>query len=247
VTEDHSLLDASGAEITPNDANIGTRLLHKELPEVPAAGNSANGYEAPRNEKEAFIWGFFYADGSCGKYGEGSKTKYSWALNKSDTVLLEKARGYLDELHQEQGISFKILETMQSSGTRKLVPTGSIKPMVEQYRPLFYHEKSKLKKVPTGVLNASLEIRKAFFEGYYSGDGDKDSHGYVRLDNKGKIGAAGLYFIMESIGYPVSINDRSGKHTTFRLTGTRSGDTWRSRQRKQPTDIKKLYEVTECY
>lgn len=216
------------------------------MPEIPSAGfvNSTSGDIRPINAKEAFVWGFFYADGSCGKYGEGAKVEYSWALNKTNTDLLNKARAYLDEIHANDGITFKILETIQSSGTRKLVPTwGAIRPMVERYRPLFYHEKTKEKRVPTSIFNASLEIRKAFFEGYYAGDGDKDEHGYVRMDNKGKIGCAGLALLAESIGYPVSINDRKGKPAVFRLTCTRNDH----RQRKQPSCIKKLYEVTEHY
>ena len=35
-------------------------------------------------EKKAFIFGFFYGDGSCGKYDCLSGKKYSWALNNKN-------------------------------------------------------------------------------------------------------------------------------------------------------------------
>lgn len=38
VTDDHSLLDTSACAITPNEATIGTELLHHDLPSVPDEG-----------------------------------------------------------------------------------------------------------------------------------------------------------------------------------------------------------------
>ena len=35
-------------------------------------------------EKKAFIDGFFYGDGSCGKYNCPSGIKYTWALNQKN-------------------------------------------------------------------------------------------------------------------------------------------------------------------
>ena len=76
-------------------------------------------------------------------------------------------------------------------------------------------------------------------EGYY--DGDKDKHGYYRFgnngyyrfDNKGQIGAAGLLYLVERLGYFTSINTRSDKPDIFRITGTK-------KKQKSPKSIKKL-------
>src|SRR6056300_1724596 len=70
-------------------------------------------------------------------------------------------------------------------------------------------------------------------------DGDKDVHGYTRMDIKGKEGSMGMYIIGRRLGYNVSVNTRSDKPDVFRQTWTTSS------QRKNPIAIKKLELVGE--
>ena len=63
-------------------------------------------------------------------------------------------------------------------------------------QPVLFHSKI--------ILNAPLEIRKAFYYGYYEADGSKTRF-YNKDTNilfacKGKIGAMGLYYLIKSIG-----------------------------------------------
>ena len=157
-------------------------------------------------EDEAKIWGMFMGDGSCGCYDSKWSLKYSWALNNNN---LERLNVYKDLLEKIEPIKFKILDTFKSSGAYKLVPVGSLKYMVEKYRPLLYYEKAKI--VPNIVLNGKLEIKKAFFEGYYDADGAKTgNYGLdktVSFCTKNKISAQCLYYLAKSIGYnKLSIN-----------------------------------------
>ena len=155
-------------------------------------------------EEEAKIWGMFMGDGSCGYYDSKWGLKYSWALNNNN---LERLNIYKDLLEKIEPVKFKILDTLKSSGVYKLVPVGSLKYMVEKYRPLLYYEKAKI--VPNIVLNGKLEIKKAFFEGYYDADGCKtDNRGLdKRLSflTKNKISAQCLYYLAKSIGYKLSV------------------------------------------
>ena len=48
---------------------------------------------------------------------------------------------------------------MKSSYVYKLVPKGSIKMMVEEFRTIFY-DKDKLKIIPDLILNGSYDMRK---------------------------------------------------------------------------------------
>ena len=72
---------------------------------------------------------------------------------------------------------------------------------------------------------------------------DKDAHGYYRFDNKGKIGAAALYYLASSLGYKVSINTRQDKLEVYRLTCTKN------KQRRQENKVKKIVSLgnTEQY
>lgn len=60
---------------------------------------------------------------------------------------------------------------------------------------------------------------QSFFMGYYSGDGSRKDPALC-LSNKGAIGSAGLFYIMKSIGYQVSINTRKDKQDIYKLTGS---------------------------
>ena len=189
-------------------------------------------------EQEAFVWGFFMADGSCTNYN----SKYTWVINNSNINYLKKALDCL--LVCEPLLKFKILDTIKSSGVYKLVPVGKIKLITQKYRQLFY-DKRKYKIVPYSILNSSIDIRMSFLDGYYIGDGYK-AKGYelgktsLRMDCKGKIGAQGLYFLLKSIGYKyISINTRESKPDIFRINCSHN------KFRKDPIKIKKIIELPE--
>ena len=153
----------------------------------------------------------------------------------------------------ESQLSFKILDTIKSSHVNKLVPginkdlskedRGTIKEFVERYRELFYDNRN-YKKVPDIVLNAPYSIREAFFMGYYAGDGSKKDPA-LTITNKGEIGCAGLFFLLRSIGYQVSINTRGDKPDTYKLTGS----TPMQKFRYHPNAVKKIepYQTDDEY
>lgn len=232
VTEDHSLLNKDGQEVTPNQVNIGSELLHS-FPEDNFKENEVI------NKDLAFVYGFFFAEGSAGCYDTKWGAKNTWGIVNQDLTPLEKCQNIL----KEHGIETKILDCRDSSAVHKLVPVGKIKPMAVEYHKKFYcHD--RYKKVPDIILNGTNEVIQGFMDGYYEGDGDKGS--IMRCDCKGQIGAMGLFYIIRRLGYHASINCRKDKPNVFRVTGTKSY------QRKSPIKIKKLFELpndrcTEVY
>lgn len=173
---------------------------------------------------EAWVWGIFFGDGSCGYYDCNSGDKRSWAINNSNLKYLEIARKYLLATEPLDVVKdFKVLDTMESSGVYKLVPVGSIKYMTEKYRPLLY-DKDDYKKVPDIILNAPREVRLWFMRGYLAADGTKGnesgSNGIQRgiwdFASLGKISAQGLYYLMRSLGFKdVRINTHPKKENTY--------------------------------
>lgn len=192
-------------------------------------------------KEEAWIMGFFFGDGSCGEYNCPSSKKGSWALNNNNMERLEKAKTYLEKC--EPQLQWKILDTLSSSGVYKLVPQGCIIYIVRKYRELFY-DKDKYKIVPEGILNAPLEIRKAFFEGYYEADGcktgDRGLNKRLCFATKGKISAQGLFYIAKSIGYEnLSIIINENKQNIFWVTSCKKFG-------KNPDVIKKILDLGDC-
>jgi len=91
--------------------------------------------------------------------------------------------------------------------------------------------------IPDFILNGTVEIREAFWEGLYDADGDKDKNGIVRIDQKNQISAAQICWLANSIGYKTSVNTRSDKMNIYRITATKGS------QRKIGNAIKKIVDI----
>lgn len=230
VTEDHSLLDEHLNILKPIDCTLNTKLLCNYPDQFHYVNNTIS-------INKAIIYGFFFGDGSCGKYKCKSGTKYTWALNNSDLKIL----GYLKHILEIEypNTKFTIDDTLDSSGVYKLRGQNP-KFFVDEYRSIFYDIIDKYKKVPLVIINSENDIIDGFFRGYWMADGcrkDKELIGCTRFDNKGKIGSSGLYFLMRKLGYKVSINTRNDKEDIYRMTLTKN------KQRKTNNEIKKISHI----
>lgn len=259
-SNEHSLLRENLESVKPCDLNLKEKLCITNLPlpqDTPVRPIYPNNLTAEKirdykisdevyenlSAQEAFVWGVFFADGSCGAYETKWGIKNSWTISKGDNLLLERCASILRKY--EIGLDFKILDTMKSSKANKLVSVsmarGSIGLLVEKYRELFYNDR-KLKKIPDILFNAPYKIREAFFMGYYAGDGSKKDPALC-ITNKGEIGTAGIFFIMRSIGYRVSINTRKDKPDTYKLTGSSP----EKKQRYAPNVVKKIEDYSNDF
>lgn len=262
-SNEHSLLREDLTSATPLDIKIKDPLCISELPlpgDTPIEPLYPNNltsdviqkYEiSPDVLKDgfsaelAFVWGVFFADGSCGTYTQKNKyLLHTWVIIKKDKTLLQRCMNILKQ--HESTMNFKILDTVKSSCVYKLVAVqhsrkidhkGNIKNFVETYRDLFY-DKRKYKKVPDIILNLPLSFREAFFMGYYTGDGSKKDPA-LSITNKGAIGSAGLFFLLRSLGYKVSINTRHDKPDIYKLTGSLHKQDFRYK----PNNVKKIIPV----
>ena len=262
-TLDHSLLWENGEAAKASDVKIGSKLcisempLPEDTPKEPLYPNKLTNqkieeYIIPKtllmygnNEyihcELAFVLGLFYADGSCGKYLTPSGVRSSWAINNQDNKLLNKCLDILNKY--ENDLNFIIMDTMKSSGVNKLVPrcknkNGSIVSLVKKYRDMFYDQR-RSKRIPNIIFNSPFDIRQSFFMGYYAGDGSKKDPS-ISCSNKGAIGSAGLFYLMKTIGYKVSINVRQDKPDIYKLTGSSPTQKFRY----CPNKVKKIEETT---
>jgi DNA polymerase elongation subunit (family B) len=231
VTDDHSLLLIDGSEISPKDCNVGMELLHNKIPMEQY--NNINNI----TESQAKVMGFFFGDGSCGNYICPSGNKSSWALNNASLDFINKYLNLCEEAYPE--FDWCIMDTMESSNVYKISPRcniyGSIANFVKNYRNKMYYQNSKI--IPNEILFGNENIRKAFWEGMYDADGDKDENGYIRIDQKNQISASNIQLLASSLGWKTSINSRSDKQNIYRITMTKKT------QRKNPIAIKKINNI----
>ena len=234
VTDDHSLVQKNGEEISPKDVEIGTELLHSTLEFKPFI-MQVNIITI----EEAKIMGFFFGDGSCGIYDCPSGKKASWALNNASNELLEKYLNLCKKVYSD--FEWKIYDTTASSGVNKLSFNGNNRgskiKFIKNYRNKLYYNYSKI--IPQEIINGTDEIKQAFWEGLYDADGDKDKNGYTRIDQKNQISASHISWLANSLGYKTSINIRNDKINIYRITATKG------KQRKNPNAIKKILNLCD--
>ena len=198
---------------------------------------------------EAYLMGFFWANGTCGVYKfqtnkksrNGQKdyiynrTSYNWSITNANMDFLLKSKEILLKYY---GYDVSIVTCSQTGlsvqPTYKLIVNGGKKilPLVEKYRSLFY-DKDKKKRVPLEILNASYDVRNNFLIRY---DHDiNDMLKFKRFDIDSKIGAHGIFFLCKSLGYEVSINHNIKKPNVYSLCLTKD------KQQSNPNIIKKMF------
>jgi DNA gyrase/topoisomerase IV subunit B len=215
---------------------------------------------------EAWVMGFFWADGSSGIYKWDyeyknknrprayiyHRTTYNWAISNCNKTLLEKAKSILENIYNYE---FKIIEDKSNHiknskckmGYKLLINGGNkTKDIVEKYTNLFYYKnkhpkfKNGNKYIPSEILNASTNIREEFLKGYYAGDGFQHdiSQKSLNMDVESKISAQSLYYLCKSLGYEVSINHQERKLNVYTLNITKGT------QQNNPNIIKKIFKLS---
>lgn len=232
VTEDHSLFDENGNKLHPKDAHIGTKIeLYKKNVEFSNENMELpNGWKL--NEDSAWLMGFFLADGSSvyefrhNKYfsKRDQKIHYnagkrgSFTMNKLDNSKLERAN---EILFNEFGVKATIKDYIQSSGVYKIkTENAALSKFFSEhfYTKERYNKKNtREKKVPYFILNSSNEIKKAFLDGFYYGDGHKEVNDISEATyfcQKSKVCIAGLLLLCNSLGIKYTIaNELKRQHS----------------------------------
>lgn len=146
-----------------------------------------------------------------------SRTNYSYHIDNCDRSLLEKCKTILENIYSEY--NWTIVGTIVPEGhspSFRLILNGGIKTeeFIRLMRSRFYDESiRKNKKIPVEILNSENNIKESFFKGYYDGDGFRESlkiRNNMGFDILGQVGAQGLCYLTEQLGYCSSIHRKKG-------------------------------------
>jgi len=216
-------------------------------PEYISENNYIYNYENKEiSAEETWVWGFFMAHGSCGRYETKSGIKHSWAINNKNLDRLAKAKDILEAV---EPFKFEILDAEQPSGAHRLVPQGYLSYIAEKYLRFMYLGGKKY--IRAEVLNADLDRRKMFFDGYYCGDGREPSRD-LRFGAEGKLAAQCLYYLAKSIGHKnLRITERKNRPDFYTMSETKGGGDAPGNKvkemRKIKTDTDLVYDLeTAC-
>ena len=209
VTEDHKLLKENEDIITPNQCIIGDKLLTSFPP--PSDDHRLN--KMSRNlstyNREAYAMGLFWARGSC-----VYSTNIQWRISNCDRQTLTFVKSVLEEIYTDT--SFTVSVSASASASARL--TGEMcdltsfggSELIEKYSKLFYckscdpkHRYANCNKfLSSEILNASLDTKRAFLEGYCHID-NETTQASVQIE--GKIGCQSIFYLCRSLGYEVTV------------------------------------------
>lgn len=187
ATLDHIAFDENNNEIFTKDWKDGDKVFITKYPEQNLLLSS--------DEKLAKFLGFVCGDGYI---SEGTEIKLT-GCNKDELIK------YGELFYSIYGVKYKIT----NKGTGKYTNckndiwslTFNCPLHLTQWLRSILYTKNKEKRVPRYILNSSIEIKKAFWEGYYSADGRKE--GNERYEYKGFTTSSatlclGLIYIFQS-------------------------------------------------
>ena len=220
-TEDHSLFDNNGNEVKPSTLTRGNKI-------ETYTKNIDYFASSTVTDREAWLFGFFMADGSsvyCSRTQKYfSKRKGEYVIHKGKRANWKISNKSLDRLNKAKEImenSFclkaSIKDHRASSSVYDLVVENA--ENAKFFSNNFYTS-YRYKKVPEFILNASKEVKKAFLDGFCCGDGQNDTiDECIEFGQKSKVAMAGLYFIMKELGYNFRCHNRNDKpeFISFRL------------------------------
>ena len=198
VTDDHSLFK-DGHEIRPSQLKLGVRIDTVRDPIVN---------ELKFDPDLAWVYGLFVADGNCNtylwenKWGRKHKKEYEWIISNTNDRLLDKARKILESHY---GVPFDIIE--RKDGERyHLIPAGpgSVKMLVQDFS-VCYTKVSRFKRVPYRILNARVEAKEMFLNGYFAGDGHLRGNKYRETSTTSMTLAKGIEYLLHCVGREIGL------------------------------------------
>lgn len=211
LTEDHKVKSYGEYK------TIGSLSKSQNIDQIPLDGIFKNNVEI--DTELAWMWGLFYADGFS-KHYEPSGTqshKYWFEIVNTNRGFLERA---LNALIAEFGEVFEIqsfesdkvgnvrgnatLKQQQykiritSQGRERGRKSHGNKKFVLNMLPHLYSIGHN-KKVPDFILHGTKEVKQAYLDGAYAGDGDKTVKNN-RLILSSDVGSLGIQVLLEELG-----------------------------------------------
>ena len=214
VTGDHSLFSKDGSGITPLDMEPGSEIELRELPK--------HSYEVDYSEEFAWLLGFIAAEGTVdiNPTRTDKRSRYQLSIVNQDTTLLDRC---VNIIRGHYLVECQIYNTMRSSSVYKICKND--KTMVTELYNLCYTPHGS-KKVPLFILNGTDNIKRAYLNGIWVGDGFTRSNGVESLSSIDHTLFAGVKYLMNCLGKETSVllyNEKMNVLVVNTRNGRRNG------------------------
>ena len=217
MSGDHSVYLANGEVVKGSELTVGSEVAVRESPVVVGTDSFS--------EEVAWALGLFAAEGtSWRRIGSGARV----SISNTQKGLLERAKLALDNFFGAEGTYVLIESEGHLPCWRLEYNRVSAFEWFESYTYSQYEQRDyrldsrmlvREKKVPVQVLNGSLAIAKAYYDGYYAGDGSQTEG--ERVNGVYMVLMAGIQYLMRKIGKNVTcyeVPERGNAQNQVRLS-----------------------------
>lgn len=185
ITPNHNIFTKNEEKIQIKNINIGDDLLLGKFPCI-------------KENKELTIpfakfLGILAGDGYILNYVQLSNTNKE-VRNWFDNIL--------NQLFCNISVNYKESISGYNGTSGQTIVNGLSQNYIKYLRSLIYHEKRGQKRVPQIILNANIEVQKAFLEGYFKADGLKagtETYEYSSFKTESPLLAQGVLFLVNSV------------------------------------------------
>ena len=137
---------------------------------------------------------------------------YSWHLNISDFILIEKLQRFCKEIWDD--INFKIFDIRESSKIYRI--SSNKKKLALEFDKLY--TKDKEKRIPCDILNETIQNKKWYLIVFYSADGNqKNKQKNISFSQKYKITISSLNYLCHTLGLKTCNSMRHDKFNIFQM------------------------------
>lgn len=186
-TSHHTMIKDDESELRADEVSIGDKLLLGNLP------TEINRFTSLTEDLAEFL-GLMVS--------EGNIHKHHARITNKDLELLERSKELWFKLFIGTTSSDEYPSGFENGNPVTQLNLNGCPSIIKWIEEQIYDKRTRLKKVPTLILNASEEIQKAFVKGYYAGDSLKAGNS---IKTNSPILAQGLCFLYNLFGHKCSV------------------------------------------
>lgn len=233
VTGEHSMKDDSGEWLNAREFEIGSKIRLNKIGHKKDLDTM--------NEEFAWALGLWCAEG----FDHSSRTGVVWCNNNRS--LLTRAEKAIRERYLKKTVIRKYRNNYRLTIYGKEIASDIDRMCLFEYDQKYGHggkkkESFSMKKVPMEILNGSDNIKRAFLEGYYAGDGRQNTKVATEIKSVDSVLIAGIRYLYNSLGNTTSMHydipKRENHNPVYKLTVVKNPNI-------PGNEIKKIIENTD--
>jgi len=202
-TPEHVMIRENGDTCLCSSLSKTDKIMTGDYPTIPS--------EIILDSELSWLFGFFVAEGTCGKYKYENGYEYQWKIDCCDKSLIDRAA---EAVRKHFGCEAKTVEIKDSRySTNKIYRlVVSKEVLLALYFDMCYttsnhgRKLKREKKVPPIIFISDYESQQHFLDGYKEGDGHIINKGSYEIKTNSQTLALGIIKLQKILKPEININ-----------------------------------------